>query len=295
MLPPVLVPRDGLPESDRALGALGRLAVDPGDMILLDVLPRVEPLSPASSSLAGDGPAWATAGVAALEAATRTAAADDARIATLEIAGNDPVVDILVAAKRHGCGMIAMTMPDGDHPLRITLDSLAGQVVAASAVPVLLAPRRPADRPDAPITRVLVPLDGSAAAEAALPAAVETADRLRAELHLAEVVDATGFTSPLGGRLLPEVQERLRNGLCDQASHYLRRVAEERMRPGRFITWSVLEGAPPAMIAREAGPDDLVVTAVRMGQRAADWHAGGLIESMARESRSLLLLVPSGS
>jgi len=69
--------------------------------------------------------------------------------------------------------------------------SVAETVLARSSVPVLLVrPGRPGgdSLPVPPVTSILVPLDGSPAAEAALPWATELAWLLSAEPHLVRIV-----------------------------------------------------------------------------------------------------------
>ena len=72
--------------------------------------------------------------------------------------------------------------------LRLVFGSVSEQLLQASPHPVVLV--GPSARPPAvPVKRVIVCLDGSAIAEAALPAAIELAGRLGAHVTLLHVMD----------------------------------------------------------------------------------------------------------
>ncbi|MFM9108246.1 MAG: universal stress protein, partial [Chloroflexota bacterium] len=195
-------------------------------------------------------------------------------------AGTEPAARVRESAKRHGCGMIVMMAPRDAGPGTPGAGNLVHEIACDLPAPLLIVPRRPSGQAENRVRRILAPLDGSAAAEDALPLAVETADRLRAEVALVEVVDASLFSSPLGERLAPQLYDRLRAGLRDQASHYLRHVAEDWTRPGRVLTMTVLEGTRREVIARSAGATDLIVWAVSSRVRPARWLPEGVAETL---------------
>jgi nucleotide-binding universal stress UspA family protein len=288
MCPPVLVPLDGSARSECALAALDRFALDPEAVILLPVVPPVASPGPGGIPEADHLPhAPLQARSYLLPVRERVVAWYPRCLVRVEEGGSR--IQILAAAKRHGRGLIAMTMPAGGLPGAISRGSLARWVAGATPTPILLVPSGAMSHAAIPSTRVIVPLDGSASAEEALPIATEIADRLRAELALVEAVDDTLSVPQVGGRMLPEVQERVRSGLHDRALHYLRRVAEDRMRPGRFVTWSVLERPQAPAIARQAGAADLVAAATPVRQWTRFRCSTSLVERVAEESDALLL------
>lgn len=292
MNPPVLVPLDGTRESEAALDALGRFSIDASPVILLHVVqPGIGATASAEAPGIDEERSQRRAANDYLDA-VRHRMRDLLPDCTTEVAEGDPRVQILVAAKRHGCSMIAMTFPEDGIVGKVLFGSMAGRVAGATAATMLLVPRQTAETDPGAITRVLAPLDGSAASEQAIPVAVQLADRLGAELALLEAVDIEGRFPPSTGQLLPDVSERFRQGLRDQADHYLRQVAEPWLRPGRVITWSIVEGPRPSAIVRACRPGDLVVTVAPPRLGITRWLEGSLVDILSRESPAMVLLTP---
>jgi nucleotide-binding universal stress UspA family protein len=106
-------------------------------------------------------------------------------------------------AREQGADVVVMATHGRSGPGRWLYGSVADAVLRHAEVPVLLVPATagPLWSPGAG-QRILVPLDGSPLALAALPAAAELAAVLRADLHLLRVVEppvalrAWDYTSP---------------------------------------------------------------------------------------------------
>ena len=143
---------------------------------------------------------------------------------------------------------------------RVVYGSVADDVLRHAEVPVLLVPPMldhawPTDRP----LTVLVPLDGSDLAEAALESAGLLAEGLGARLHLLQVVQPP--TYPLYGDgyvYIPFDDEAERAN----ARQYLEEQAEKLTGRGIGASIEVAVGAPDIVIARTAAEQQADVIAM---------------------------------
>lgn len=164
----------------------------------------------------------------------------------------------LVVMATHGRGALG----------RALLGSVADHVVRTARVPVVLV-RPPGDEPPPPdatwtASEILVPLDGSPAAEAALEPAADLARLLGARLGLVQVVVplATAAEPPLSVPMgydqhLTELRRR-------EAQVYLDRVAERLRAAGLTVGAAAVVGPSAAGALAELarpGRSDLVVIA----------------------------------
>ncbi|MHB1004679.1 MAG: universal stress protein [Chloroflexota bacterium] len=98
------------------------------------------------------------------------------------------------------------------------------------------------------IERILVPLDGSPLAEAALPTAEELARRLDAEAYFVEILEAVLPVVPIeptiGGAMDPQLVTQQMEADADAAEAYLGRVVGEWRQKGLKARWFVLRGSP---------------------------------------------------
>jgi nucleotide-binding universal stress UspA family protein len=108
---------------------------------------------------------------------------------TTDVVFGDPADEILAAADAADVAMTVMATHGSGGFERLLVDSVADKVMRMNLRPTLLV--SPAEQPHEPgalaINRVIVPLDGSALAETALPIAEELAGRLDASLTLVRV------------------------------------------------------------------------------------------------------------
>jgi nucleotide-binding universal stress UspA family protein len=176
--------------------------------------------------------------------------------------------------------------------------SIAQQVLQRSARPVLLVRAR-SDGQTAEFAprSIMVPLDATAAAEAALPFATALARCLGAHLRLVIVVATTETVSgeqiptatflPATTRALLDVQEK-------QALAYLERLAQSIRATGVPTIAEVRRGETVAELATDTGEhgDGLVVVAThgRAGLQAI-W-ASSVADRLLKRTRAPILLVP---
>jgi nucleotide-binding universal stress UspA family protein len=190
--------------------------------------------------------------------------------------------------------MIAMTTHGRGAVGRVFFGSVADRVVRHAPIPVFLV-RPNADDQAAPrrIARVVVPLDGSELAEAAVPLATELAERLGAPITLLQAVDAELAHSPLGDLGLPDLAEQIARATLERAQEDLETVAERLQRQGRAANVQVLDGSPFFVLVEALRPDDLVILTSHGRGGARRWLLGSVAEKLVRTAPCPLLLVPS--
>lgn len=145
--------------------------------------------------------------------------------------------------------------------------SVAEAVLSQSPVPVLLV--RGWERGDsAPasgaISTILVPLDGSATAEAALPLAAELGRILQAKLHLVRIVPPVTTVASGGVLGIDVASTALVEDLDENAAkEYLSNLVSSLSEQGLTLTAAVKFGQPASRIVAEASEQqaDLIIMA----------------------------------
>lgn len=181
----------------------------------------------------------------------------------------DAAEQIIAAAEEMFNPVIVMTTRGRSGLGRWLFGSVADRVVRGSDAPVMLIRSGMERPPDAAVRSILVPLDGSVYAEAALPYAEQLARAFDAEIQLVRVAE----TSQVYAMLAPETQAPgsaealadIAQRLVDDANDYLQKVARRLRDKGLRVRTQVLEGfAAEQLLAyeREAGTD-LTVMATR--------------------------------
>lgn len=296
MLVTALVPLDGSSAAETVLAIVPHLLPDDGAVIVLRVLPPLDPLLPALLDQLTATPLIPARRAAAQAELQRICQ----RLADVHVHGTSTVVDgdpagqILRTAARRRVGLIAMTTHGRGAVGRVLFGSVADRVVRHALIPVLLV-RPGADEQAATrrIQRVVVPLDGSERAEAALPLATELAERLAAPITLLQAVDAELVHSPVGELGLPELGEQIARAVLDRAQADLEPVAKRLRGQGRAATIQVLDGSPFFVLAEALRPDDLVVLTSHGRGGARRWLLGSVAEKLVRTAPCPALLVPS--
>jgi nucleotide-binding universal stress UspA family protein len=138
---------------------------------------------------------------------------------------------------------------------------------------------------------ILVPLDGSALAERAVPVAGRLARRAHAGLLLVHV-HARLTADPIHVEGLPVVDERLRSLRREHEQAYLDRVGP-RLAPGADVSVALLDGPVAAALvghAERSGAGLIVMTTHGRGGLERAW-LGSVADEMVRVSRVPLLLL----
>jgi nucleotide-binding universal stress UspA family protein len=196
--------------------------------------------------------------------------------------------------------LIVMTT-HGRGPLsRFWLGSVADELIRRSPVPLLV--HRPADgaapetRDPFRLRRILVPLDGTAVAEAALSPAVALARLFGAELHLLRSVEPELVPVPEGMSDLPHITgQPVLELLTAQARADLDRVARRLRSEGLTVSSQVavhdfFEAAAPAVL-EAAKTADLIVLATHGRGRVARFFFGSVADNVVRAAPCPVLVV----
>ncbi|MEZ0333544.1 MAG: universal stress protein [Gemmatimonadales bacterium] len=152
---------------------------------------------------------------------------DEIQVVTATLSG-PPAPTLLDYAREVGVDLVVMTTHGRGGLQRAWLGSVADQLLRSLAVPLLLI--RPSDgtpraAPEPTLEEILVPLDGSRRAEAALPAATGLAMLFRAGLTLVQSVEPVAMTD-LPMAYPPALDEEITAVRRREAQDYLDDVAE---------------------------------------------------------------------
>jgi nucleotide-binding universal stress UspA family protein len=137
---------------------------------------------------------------------------------------------------------------------------------------------------------LLVPLDGSAAAETVLPAAVTLAQRLPARVSLLHTLERNAPARVHGQAHLTTEPE---------AEQYLQRIAEQLEAQGVAATWHVHEapvGNVPRNIAAHAAEEgaELILLSTHEVTDPRSWLMGAVAQGVSRYAAAPVLLLRNG-
>jgi nucleotide-binding universal stress UspA family protein len=297
----IFVPLDGSSRAERALDLAAVLAqkkTTPAHESLLILFQALDLSSWLDTDDRADERARATeAATRYLEGQAERLRSKGITVETVVRLGN-PAETILEQTMARRVELIVMSTHGRSGLARWALGSVAERVARSAAVPVLLLPdvadnpliapeAQPAETP----LHILVPLDGSAKAEAALPAAVEMARLLCAEVRLLYV-----FIPKFEESSLEETHRNWDAGRrrVQQVDRYLMRQAEAVHQTGVKAHRSYGYGMPGAKIidtARGQGVSLIVMTTQGRGGLVR-WRLGSVAEEVLHYGRLPVLLVP---
>jgi nucleotide-binding universal stress UspA family protein len=200
--------------------------------------------------------------------------------------------EIARQARLTGASLIAIATHGRTGPKRWALGSVTDEVVRSAACPVLVvraygsgaAAGEPAFR------RVLVPLDGSATAEAALDEAIVLARQLGATLDLVQVVPLPWAV--YGPAVEVWVRDDIDGLLAQGADDYLAQV-QQRIPETVATERHVLRGAPGPSILDHAERTnaDLIVMGTHGRSGVSRLILGSVADQVVRAGKSPVLLV----
>lgn len=203
----------------------------------------------------------------------------------------DEMIDPIIVMTTHGRSGIG----------RWLYGSVADRVVRGSGNPVLLI-RSGTERPvKGDVRTIVVPLDGSVHAEAALPYAKQIAQAFDSELRLVRVAETTQIYSMLSPAHQTPASVQTLNELVDQliadANRYLAEVSEQLKSEGFNVQTVTLEGIPGEQLLayeREESPD-LVVMATHGRSGLSRVVFGSVAERMLKLGQTPVMMVhPKG-
>ncbi|MCW5881672.1 MAG: universal stress protein [Anaerolineae bacterium] len=162
----------------------------------------------------------------------------------------DPAEAILAAARDNAADLIVMTTHGRGGLRHLLLGSVAEKVIAASPLPVWVVRASHPSLPsvvDIPV-EILVPLDGSPFAEAALPVARQLASVLHAGILLVHAIEPTSLADDL---LLTQPIIPPETALLD--------ASEARTYLGDWVERLRLEGRPARLIVADGTARDVLL------------------------------------
>lgn len=251
----ILIPLDG---SERAEAALSWAHLLPADRIrLLQVCPPEEANGAASTTYLADvaarlAPPGATVDI-------RVAYGEPAEVIVSEAAETD-----LIVMSTQGAG-------DGGRRL---FGSAADRIARHAPVPTLLLRGGRAPVVAEQLRRIVVPLDGSAAAERALPLAMKLAGMLDTRVHLISVMSAAADVD---------------------AGEYLERQAASIQAHEAVISTEVRSGTAGDELLAAVEPGDLLVITTHGRGEARRWQIGRVAERLLRHASAPIVLVRADS
>ncbi len=290
----LLVPLDGSHLAEAVLPLVSRLARAVGaSVLLLHVLERKAP-----SAVHGDRHLTDVAGADAY----LRGIAERMRAEGIEVeyhAHNAPEGDVARSVAAHaeeeGANLIVLSTHGGGMR-QILFGSIAQQVLNRGAVPVLLVrPNQVGNAPPFEPRTVLVPLDATAAAEAALLPAAEIARALGASLHLVMVVGTaeTVAAERPSATLLPSATRLALELEGQNAADYLEGLATELRTPDLLVSTEVRRGKTTRALADEAAEPGVGLVVVATHGRAglqAIWAGSVGARLLSRTKAPVLLL-----
>jgi nucleotide-binding universal stress UspA family protein len=173
--------------------------------------------------------------------------------------------------------------------------SVADRVARSATVPVLLVRPGESEPPPVAIRRLVIPLDGSALAEEALPTAAMLARRLGVPLHLITAIDVLREIPAELGPVVAFDAEVYQETLAQLDAASRARLADVRVRlerDGLHVTSAVVHGSPFAAIADAVHAGDVIVMTSHGRGGVRRWLLGSVAEKLVREAPVPVVLVP---
>lgn len=313
MIASVLVPLDGSPVGEQAIPYAEAVLPKGGNILLFTAVSDLGTLIPSDPVLTEwqwthkpeREAAYAAELISARAALQQIVAQklETPQTWSVEVALGDPASQILQTIAHRGPDLVVMSTNGRGALGRFVFGSVADRIVRTSPVPVLLV-RPAADAPAAEgghVTRLLVPLDGSALAEAALPVATTLAQRLGVPIHLVRATNSAMVLATLGGGApFPaappaDVYDQLGSDLEREATTYLGGVAKGLQADGIAASWEVGAGSPYAEIEDAVTPGDLLVMTSHGRGGVMRWLLGSVAEKLVRDAPAPVLLVPAAN
>jgi nucleotide-binding universal stress UspA family protein len=216
---------------------------------------------------------------------------------TTEMASGHVADTILDTAARRSSGLIAMATHGRVGPERWFIGSVADRVARSAASPVLLVrPAKDSVSSPASIEKVILPLDGSTLAEAAIPHATFLAQAFERPVVLVRTLDMTwlgtgdGMTGDFA--LTPDLQELLES----DAKEYLARTATGLEAKGLKVERVFSFQLPATEIIEQAhkAPGALIVMSSHGRSGLGRTVLGSVADRVMRTAEAPVLLVRGG-
>lgn len=207
---------------------------------------------------------------------------------------------VVEQAQQEDVDLIAMSTHGRSGLARWVMGSGIDKILHVCERPVLLV--RPRDvgtggEAVGQLARIIVPLDGSDAAEAALPYAEELGKTLELEIVLVQVIGAE-TTVQFGPGVADSwpVPTQVLERLDVVSSGYLAGLGKVLKNKGLTVRWEVLRGSPGLRIVELAKevPDSLVVMTTHGRSGFPRWVLGSVADEVVRKTGEPVLVIRPG-
>ena len=188
--------------------------------------------------------------------------------------------------------LIAMCTHGRSGPGKVAMGSVAEHLLRNARSPILLARSNPeVSGAVAPVKKIVVPLDTSEMAEAAVPIAQELATGMDLSITLVLALPRLSQLY-LGAELVAHPEEILERSE-GEANRYLQGVCGRIEREGITTDWKVLLGDPATAIVEYVGESqgNIVSMATRGRSGLGRWVLGSVTNKVAQTSETPVLVV----
>jgi nucleotide-binding universal stress UspA family protein len=295
----MLIPLDGSELAKSAIPLAQALAGADGNMLLLQVLPPSDPIRDnlgvalVSEDMAGS---WHMEEVQRdLDAFAETLRLrmQSAIAVKAAVTVGDPATEILNSAQREHIRTIVMTSHARGALGRVAFGSVADRIARTAEIPVVIV--RPSDEIEtlgvpAKVRRIIVPLDGSALADSAIPYVRDVAARLGIPVSLVHVIDTV---SPYVASAAMPIPQSALNDWWNEARDMLEPAAKIFDEAGVSSKIEVLQGSPFAAISNFVTPSDLIVMTSHGRTGFTRWLLGSVAEKLVRSAPAPVCIVPA--
>jgi nucleotide-binding universal stress UspA family protein len=297
----ILVPLDGSEIAEQAIPYIAEVAAENAQITFIQVILEVHP----ERNLIGHVTVPKTevehrARVHAIEYLEATATRWRAVLPDaprFEVAVGDPVHEIIEAAKRLSCELIAVAGHGRSGIKRLAIGSVAESLAHKSPVPLLLVRIREADEQRAAkVDRIVVPYDGSELSRAAIPVAIDFARGTGIELTLVQVVNPVAYmppASPMDPSFSPEVYVDVMDEVETEAVEGIKQATAEIAEYGVTAKFELLKGSPAQVLIEQTRPDDLIVMTSHGRSGLKRLILGSVAGRLVREGHAPVVLVPA--
>ncbi len=198
----------------------------------------------------------------------------------VRVVHGEPAEQIVLEAA--DADLIVMSTEGAGAGGRLIFGSVADRVARHAPAPAFLV-RGGSDPVSAvPVRRIVVPLDGSAAAERALPIAIRLARAMETGVLLV-TVDEAELGQEAAGQASPDAAE--------EAAASLARAATTLEEASIAAASDVRAGSPVAELLETVAAGDLLVMTTHGRGTARRWQIGGVAEKLLRQAAAPVVLV----
>jgi len=297
----VLVPLDGSYLAEHAIPYGRALAGPKGRVTFLEVIPEPEAIRGLMGNLIVNEEEAGKMYV--VETMTRLSETAErwkpvAGEVQLEVRHGASVEQILTFAREQGCAYVVMASHGKGALKRLAFGSVADEIARTSPIPVLMihtGGEEPAIE-GVSIKRLLLPLDGSELAKAAIPVAIEIGKRLNAPAVLIQAVTPEVIATTYPGTeayYAADVYDELISQQENAAKAELTPEAETLSKAGVEATVVVLIGSVGEAIESTTEPGDLIIMTSHGRTGIKRFVLGSVAERLIRSGVAPVLLVPA--